>query len=938
MKSVLSHLLYAMLLLLLACTQTSAMPQGELLHLFNQRTFVSQNIAFTHFDQFFEDQQARLWGCGFSGELAVWDGTQFVRQVKLPGRVFVIFQYDSTDYLIGTELGLIRFNTVTRQFTAVGNITESVYGIFEEPEGLLRVFTNKDVWVGEKTSLEFNRLCHWKDMQIVRTGRLPDGNYLLVTTYQGLWRYDPVSNALQDLEMSATVDPRREVMLDMMIVGNEVWVSTDRGLYHAIAKRGEPLKPEEAFRGITGKYLHHSREGDLWVGTDKGLFVRPHGQTEWQNHRHAKNITSSLLNDCVWAIYQDHDGNHWIGVESGVSFTSEGNAYSYVDWTFGYHLKGNRVSCMLHDGQDRMWMGGADGLSMHDYKTGRTLLFDKMGRHNCIDNRIWSIYEDRQGVIWICTDESIAVYDEESETFHARTVIDFSSGKTSKWTYRILDTGDGYLWIASGSGGYMRVRRELLLGDDATVVAESSFNKDNHQHPIDDNVGLRFFLDKKGTVWGLSPSGLYQLSSIDENGSVVLSHRSAPVDLDCGVFEMGCDAKSGIWGMSGDTLCYFDPTNGTSRFYLSQDIGLKGSFLAVTDCGDNLTCLLTSRCIALFDDSTGTFIPIIEQHDSEFRSLYWDEISGLLWLGGVDYCMVASLTQLLEMQEEYSRPASVSTYSLEGNDLSVTFTNGHISEWSVPYTGYYYRLEGHDAYWIPVNRGMSIRYEALGPGDYKLLLGRCSPKNREMELLDEIDVSVPYPWYRSWWFYMLVLALVSMAVLFYIRHYSLRLQLKIAEADKQQLLEQYRAIKDSTLREAFAIEHDGAGQQAKSLAEARQTQMDNVNRRWLEQLQKHIENHLSDEDFNVARLAELTGLNEKALYRRVKALTGNTTVDYIRKQRMQHAAALLAHPEFSITEVMYMVGFTSSSYFSKCFEGVYGMSPSEYRAKKNNLA
>ena len=936
MKRILSLLFYV-LLSLLACARISAMPQGELLQLFNQRTFVNQNIAFTHFDQFFEDQQERLWGCDFSGELAVWDGTQFVRQVRLPGRVFIIFPYDTTDFLIGTERGLVRLNTVTNQVIPIGNITEAVYGIFEEPEGRLRVFTAMDVWVGEKTSLEFDRLCHWKEMDIVRTGCLPDGNYLLVTTYQGLWKYDPVSNALQDLMMSSTVDPSQEVMLDMVIVGKEVWVSTDRGLYHATAKQGEVLQPEEEFRGITGKYLHLSREGDLWVGTDRGLFVRPHGQTEWQNHRHAKNISTSLLNDCVWTIYQDRTGNHWIGVESGVSFTSEDHAYSYVDWTFGDYLKGNRVSCMLHDGQDRMWMGGADGLSMHDYKTGKTLLFDKMGSHNCIDNRIWSLYEDRQGVIWICTDESIAFYDEENETFRARIVIDFSTDKTSKWAYRILDTGDGYLWIASGSGGFMRVHRQLLLGKEATVVAESSFNQDNPQHPIGDDVGLRFFHDGAGTVWGFAPTGLYQLSCPDETGGIALSLRSEPVGLEHGDFDMGFNVKCGIWGMMGDTLCCYDPTNGKSRMYLPDDIGLKGSLLAVTDCGDDQICLLTSRCIALFDGKTGAFVPIIEQHDSEFRSLYWDETSGLLWLGGVDYCMVASLTRLLELQEEYSRPASVSFYSLEGNDLSVTFTNGHISEWSVPYTGYYYRLVGHDAHWIPVNRGMSIRYEALGPGNYKLLLGRCSPKNREMELLDQLDVLVPYPWYRSWWFYLLVLALVTFAVLSYIRHYSLRLQLKIAEADKQQLLEQYLAIKDSTLQEAVTLQLNGAGQQAKSLAEARQTQMDNVNRRWLEQLQKHIENHLSDEDFNVARLAELTGLNEKALYRRVKTLTGNTTIDYIRKLRMQHAAALLTHPEFSITEVMYMVGFTSSSYFSKCFESVYKMTPSEYRAKKMNL-
>lgn len=91
-----------------------------------------------------------------------------------------------------------------------------------------------------------------------------------------------------------------------------------------------------------------------------------------------------------------------------------------------------------------------------------------------------------------------------------------------------------------------------------------------------------------------------------------------------------------------------------------------------------------------------------------------------------------------------------------------------------------------------------------------------------------------------------------------------------------------------------------------------------------------IEQNLSNADLNVTKLAELSGYHSKQIYRRVKQLTGYTTVDYIKAIRMKKAAMLLAKKQFMISEVMYMVGFSDSSYFSKCFVEKYGRTPKQY--------
>ena len=70
-------------------------------------------------------------------------------------------------------------------------------------------------------------------------------------------------------------------------------------------------------------------------------------------------------------------------------------------------------------------------------------------------------------------------------------------------------------------------------------------------------------------------------------------------------------------------------------------------------------------------------------------------------------------------------------------------------------------------------------------------------------------------------------------------------------------------------------------------------------------------------------------LSRVQLYRKVKALTGSTPVDLIRKARLARARHLLQTTGKSISEVAYTVGFSAPSYFTKCFKEEYGMLPNE---------
>lgn len=98
----------------------------------------------------------------------------------------------------------------------------------------------------------------------------------------------------------------------------------------------------------------------------------------------------------------------------------------------------------------------------------------------------------------------------------------------------------------------------------------------------------------------------------------------------------------------------------------------------------------------------------------------------------------------------------------------------------------------------------------------------------------------------------------------------------------------------------------------------------------MERITHLILENMHKEEFNVSMLVRILGMDQKQVYRKIKQLTGQTPVSYIRQKRMQHAAQLLSQHRFTISEIVYQVGFSNASYFTKCFTSEFGISPSEY--------
>ena len=103
---------------------------------------------------------------------------------------------------------------------------------------------------------------------------------------------------------------------------------------------------------------------------------------------------------------------------------------------------------------------------------------------------------------------------------------------------------------------------------------------------------------------------------------------------------------------------------------------------------------------------------------------------------------------------------------------------------------------------------------------------------------------------------------------------------------------------------------------------------------FISRFKKIVEERLADSNLSVEELAADMGLSRVQLYRKVKALTGNTPVDLLRKARLAQAQRLLQESTLSVSEIAYQVGFASPSYFTKCYKDEFGTVPGD--ARKTN--
>jgi len=102
-----------------------------------------------------------------------------------------------------------------------------------------------------------------------------------------------------------------------------------------------------------------------------------------------------------------------------------------------------------------------------------------------------------------------------------------------------------------------------------------------------------------------------------------------------------------------------------------------------------------------------------------------------------------------------------------------------------------------------------------------------------------------------------------------------------------------------------------------------------IDERFLNKVMKVINEHVSEENFSIELLSKESAMSKEQIYKKLKALTGKSPSLFLRSIRLVRAKKMIKENKMTISEISYLVGFSSPAYFTKCFKEEFGKSPSD---------
>ena len=106
--------------------------------------------------------------------------------------------------------------------------------------------------------------------------------------------------------------------------------------------------------------------------------------------------------------------------------------------------------------------------------------------------------------------------------------------------------------------------------------------------------------------------------------------------------------------------------------------------------------------------------------------------------------------------------------------------------------------------------------------------------------------------------------------------------------------------------------------------------------KFLQDIADCIHAHLAEEGFDLEELSTHLRVSKSTLHRKVKAMTGLTPLEFTRNIKLKYACGMLLRQDRTVAEVAYATGFSSPKYFTRCFKGEFGLTPSEYQERHRN--
>lgn len=335
--------------------------------------------------------------------------------------------------------------------------------------------------------------------------------------------------------------------------------------------------------------------------------------------------------------------------------------------------------------------------------------------------------------------------------------------------------------------------------------------------------------------------------------------------------------------------------------------------------------------------------------------LYTSPLSGVFDTRPIDIDVYPILTSIflqgrpLKMNEKYNgrellnvNPPYVEELTLNYDQNALAFQFSTMNYVRPRSTCYRYRFSGDGNEWHTISADsvenlvddkgiLYLPLVGLPPGDYSLeVMATTNPDHWNTDLVRRIRFTILPPWWRTPMAYVLYVAALLATVLLFFFIYRRRLKQRAREdmllLRIQNLVAQINQYEQTAAKIVLSEPESSAGHEPER--EPSQQEKD-----FMTLATSLVEKHMSDPLYNVERLAADLCMERTGLYKKLIVLIQQSPVVFIRTIRLHKAAAMLRSGNCTVADVAERTGFSSPSYFGKCFQKEFGCKPSEFIEK-----
>lgn len=586
-------------------------------------------------------------------------------------------------------------------------------------------------------------------------------NEVWISTDRGLFRYNKNGNAIKQYQHNAS-DPyslSQNYLTDLAITHDkQLIIATLRGvnIYNPMTDNFERIDndfPENGSNLLNSNFINCilAEEDHIWFGTETGgiNLLNPR-RLSIRNYRHDKENISSLSRNPVNAIYEDIYGTLWVGTVEGGLNRKERNSERFTHYTREHGgLSHNSVSALTADHNHLLWVGTwGGGINLLDLKNPKQVIkvISSQTEGGFPIDFIGALtYDPINKGVWIGANQGLYFYD----LAKAQLISPFAdkAAENIHGSIGSIIDKDGKLWLGCLEGVY------IIDLHSQSPKGEFQYRHLNYKLDTPDSHLIEkitcFYEAQDGTLWlGSNGYGIYKRTTDAQGKEMFVSYSTTQGLPNNSVRGLLGDNNGNIWISTNNGLSCYHPTENRFINYTKHD-GLIDTQFYWNASFHSSHELLYFGCVggltAIESNRPTTSISAAKVRFTRLR-IGNEEI-----LPGNEYLPqdIATTTEIKLHEKEKS-------FSLEFSALNFEASNAAI---------YSYRLVGFDDKWmqVPGNRRFAS-YTNLPPGNYTLQVKYTPDGENEGENITELKITIIPYLYKSAWFILSVIILILIGI------------------------------------------------------------------------------------------------------------------------------------------------------------------------------